>query len=270
MKEFQFKISREKLEEIKDQLKGEEEIKIKFINEEKEVIAEWKIEYNIEIYETKESEVEEIGAIEKDKSDNEENTNLNDKESKDGSSESEVNKEPENSNNKKRTRENDEPDKQMKKKKKRINKIEKLIEELTTETSAEEVQEIRILRDEEIEEEIKSIKKLVERYCEAEDINRIAVWKWYNYGKDFNVKLVERNNQNNRKDIYDEMIEIMRQQNRRITRETLRKQTQQSINLCEMFDKIGVDKINRIRETTVTTILELTKKERRQIEEHFE
>ncbi|RGB22475.1 hypothetical protein C1646_776040 [Rhizophagus diaphanus] len=68
MKEFQVKILKEKLEKIKDQLKREEEIKIKFYNEEGKIIAEWKVKYNIEVYETRESEEKETEVIEEDNS----------------------------------------------------------------------------------------------------------------------------------------------------------------------------------------------------------
>ncbi|RGB21874.1 hypothetical protein C1646_678249 [Rhizophagus diaphanus] len=103
IKEFQVKISKEKLEKIKDQLKRKEEIKIKFHDEKEKIIAKWKVEYNIEVYEIRESEEKETEVI-KENNSSEKNKTDNSEESE---KEEESNNDTESNGNRKRKVAND-------------------------------------------------------------------------------------------------------------------------------------------------------------------
>jgi hypothetical protein len=159
-------------------------------------------------------------------------------------------------------------------------RIGRLIEELSTPGN----EHGETIVEDESDEEINDIRNLVQQYQEIEDDNRKSIWNWYHFGQKLERKINEMKNQHKgrrkgldtkvREKLYDEMMRylVIGDENVKFIkkkRESLRKRAQRATGLYEMFIKIGCEKINRIKDTCVSTITTLTDGERDQIIKYF-
>jgi hypothetical protein len=150
------------------------------------------------------------------------------------------------------------------------NKVEKFVNELMTPINTEDllIPEIQNV-------ETGDIEKLVERYISLGNTNGKNILIWYNIGQTFEREIKVRINQTKpdqtaREELYDEMMEFIVDGNENIDekqkkREALRKSMQGAIKIYKLFIEVGPDKINRVKETFVTTIIKLTNPEIQQI-----
>ena len=149
--------------------------------------------------------------------------------------------------------------------------MEELIQELETPVLGEEE-----LTENEIEEDMEQndIRKLIKMFHGIEKINRKQIKKWFEYGRRFEQQVEETKNKS-KKRITDQtargkVYEEMRKQiTGNITKEAIRKRTQGCIKIYEIFMEIGRDKINRIKDCSVRTLIKLNKEEIKQIKDHF-
>jgi hypothetical protein len=150
------------------------------------------------------------------------------------------------------------------------NKVERFINELLTPINVEDllIPEIQNV-------EIYDVEKLVERYISLGNTNGKNILIWYNIGQTFEREIKVRINQTKpdqtaREELYDEMMEFMVNgleniDEKQKKREALRKSMQGATKIYKLFIEVGPDKINRIKETFVTTIIKLTNPEIQQI-----
>ena len=149
--------------------------------------------------------------------------------------------------------------------------VKELIQELETPT----------LREEEITEEIEEessrqddINKLVKMFHGIERINKKQMRRWYEYGRKFEQKVEEIKNQKRkrvpdkmaRNELYNEMRDRM---SGNTTREAIRKRTRRAIKIYEFFTEIGSERMNRIKDCTVDTIIKLNEEDIKQIKDYF-
>jgi hypothetical protein len=158
------------------------------------------------------------------------------------------------------------------------NKVELLIKELETPPH------IKIIIN--MEDEENDIEKLMTQYEKLEIGNRLLLKDWYDYGRNFYQNVEDRKRRNekgkrrksekeiktelynemmeHRKDILDENNEI-KEKNRR----NLKKRTQKAVNVYKLFIEIGNEKLERLREISVTFVVELKEEQRERIVEYF-
>jgi hypothetical protein len=158
------------------------------------------------------------------------------------------------------------------------NKVELLIKELETPPH------IKIIIN--MEDEENDIEKLMTQYEKLEIGNRLLLKDWYDYGRNFYQNVEDRKRRNekgkrrksekeiktelynemmeHRKDILDENNEI-KEKNRR----NLKKRTQKAVNVYKLFIEIGNEKLERLREISVTFVVELKEEQRERIIEYF-
>ncbi|GET54023.1 uncharacterized protein OCT59_016110 [Rhizophagus irregularis] len=148
------------------------------------------------------------------------------------------------------------------------NKVERFINELLTPVNVEDllIPEIQNV-------EIHDVEKLVERYISLGNTNSKNILIWYNIGQIFEREIKARINQTKpdqtaREELYDEMMEFIVNESideKQKKKEALRKRMQGAIKIYKLFTEIGQDKIYRVKETFVTTIIKLTNPEIQQI-----
>ncbi|GET60661.1 hypothetical protein GLOIN_2v1790846 [Rhizophagus irregularis DAOM 181602=DAOM 197198] len=148
------------------------------------------------------------------------------------------------------------------------NKVERFINELLTPVNVEDllIPEIQNV-------EIHDVEKLVERYISLGNTNGKNILIWYNIGQIFEREIKARINQTKpdqtaREELYDEMMEFIVNEStdeKQKKKEALRKRMQGAIKIYKLFTEIGQDKIYRVKETFVTTIIKLTNPEIQQI-----
>ena len=174
--------------------------------------------------------------------------------------------------NRKRRHEDESQGMRKKNRMERKSKImEELIQELETPVLGEEE-----LTENEIEEDMEQndIRKLIKMFHGIEKINRKQIKKWFEYGRRFEQQ-VEETKSKSKKRITDQtargkVYEEMRKQiTGNITKEAIRKRTQGCIKIYEIFMEIGRDKINRIKDCSVRTLIKLNREEIKQIKDHF-
>jgi hypothetical protein len=137
-----------------------------------------------------------------------------------------------------------------------------------------------------MEDEKNDIEKLMTQYEKLEIGNRLLLKDWYDYGRNFYQNVEDRKRRNekgkrrksekeiktelynemmeHRKDILDENNEI-KEKNRR----NLKKRTQKAVNVYKLFIEIGNEKLERLREISVTFVVELKEEQRERIVEYF-
>ncbi|POG58106.1 hypothetical protein GLOIN_2v1790846, partial [Rhizophagus irregularis DAOM 181602=DAOM 197198] len=148
------------------------------------------------------------------------------------------------------------------------NKVERFINELLTPVNVEDllIPEIQNV-------EIHDVEKLVERYISLGNTNGKNILIWYNIGQIFEREIKARINQTKpdqtaREELYDEMMEFIVNEStdeKQKKKEALRKRMQGAIKIYKLFTEIGQDKIYRVKETFVMTIIKLTNPEIQQI-----
>ena len=165
------------------------------------------------------------------------------------------------------------------KKTKRENKLEKFIQELSSQID----NQIGMKMEEQGEED-NDVRKLVEKYHDLGDMNSRMIWKWYYYGQSVQRKREEMKNQGKRKkksnqtikkDLYDQMMEILVTENideesKQNKREALKSRTKRAMRIYKLFIEIGSHNINKVKETSVSMISSVTKEEKGQIVKHLE
>jgi hypothetical protein len=153
--------------------------------------------------------------------------------------------------------------------------IELLIEELNTLVT----QEMVIEENEEDDIGIKNIKKLAERYYEIEKGTKELVKKWFDFGRRFTQEIETLKDKNNRKgrgnrnkseiilkkELCTKMLEYLPECNRK----TFCNRTNKAIKIYEFFMKVGSERVNRIKNTYVKTIVELNDIQMEQIREQM-
>ncbi|CAB4441800.1 unnamed protein product [Rhizophagus irregularis] len=156
------------------------------------------------------------------------------------------------------------------KKTKSEDRVEKFINELMTPINVEDllIPEIQNVENYDVE-------KLVERYISLGNTNSKNILIWYNIGQTFEQEIKARINrtktdQTVREELYDEMMKFIVDgleniDEKQKKRDTLRKRMQGAIKIYKLFIEIGPDKIYRVKETFVTTIIKLTNPEVQQI-----
>ena len=148
--------------------------------------------------------------------------------------------------------------------------IEKLIQELETPVFEEE----NIEEETEEDTEGSEIRILIRMFYGIEKVNRKQIKEWFNYGRRFEQNVEETKNRS-RKRIADQTArgkvyeEMKKQMPGIVTKEALRKRTQGAVKVYEIFMEIGREKINRIKDCTVDTIIKLNREEIKQIKNHF-
>ncbi|CAB4435128.1 unnamed protein product [Rhizophagus irregularis] len=150
------------------------------------------------------------------------------------------------------------------------NKVEGFINELLTPINVEDllIPEIQNV-------EIYDVEKLVERYISLGNTNSKNILIWYNIEQTFEREIKARINrtkpdQTAREELYDEMMKFIidgyeSTDEKQKKREALRKKMQGTTKIYKLFIEIGSDKIYRVKETFVTTIIKLTNPEVQQI-----
>ncbi|GBC30864.1 uncharacterized protein OCT59_015991 [Rhizophagus irregularis] len=170
------------------------------------------------------------------------------------------------------------------KKRKKEDKVEKFIKEVSTPIKGNErmTLESQFTGIDNQNEEINDIENLVEKYLDLGDINSRAIQKWYFLGRDFERKVEEMKNQGRKKkseqtarrDLYNEMMGLLVKgdedaEEKLRVRGALKERMQGAVKIYELFIEIRQDKINRIKETFVTTIIKFTESEKKEIIGHF-
>ncbi|RGB32313.1 hypothetical protein C1646_763074 [Rhizophagus diaphanus] len=187
MKEYQVKILKEK----------EEEIKIKFHDEEGKIISKWKVEYNIEVYEIRESEEKETEVIEEDNSSEKNETNNSGESEK----EEESNNDTESNGNKKR----------KERKRMRVEERSKAFRELLKELS------ILVREEQLIEKENSKNIPLEELFTRAIQGEQRSTEYWFDVGESFKNNLEERKHRLGKKekliriDIYNKLEKYLKE-----------------------------------------------------------
>ncbi len=153
-------------------------------------------------------------------------------------------------------------------------KIEELIQEL--ETSIYEVISEEELSENETEEDMEQndIRILIRMFHGIEKVNKEQIRKWFEYGRRFEQQVEETKNQSKKRitdqtargKVYEEM---RRKMVGNTTKEAIRKRTQGCIKIYELFMEIGKEKMNKIKDYSVKTLVRLTKEEIKQIKDHF-
>jgi hypothetical protein len=170
------------------------------------------------------------------------------------------------------------------KKRKKEDKVERFIKEVSTPIKENEriTSESQFTEIDNQNEEIDDIENLVEKYLDLGDINTRAIQKWYFLGQNFERKVEEIKNQGRRKksdqtarrDLYNEMMRLLVKEDEDAeekvrVRGALKERMQGAVKIYELFTEIGQNKINRIKETFVTTIIKFTESEKDEIIGHF-
>ncbi|PKY59911.1 hypothetical protein RhiirA4_483049 [Rhizophagus irregularis] len=170
------------------------------------------------------------------------------------------------------------------KKRKKEDKVERFIKEVSTPIKENErmTSEDQFIEIDDQNEENDDIENLVEKYLDLGDINTRAIQKWYFLGQNFERKVEEIKNQGRRKksdqtarrDLYNEMMRLLVKEDEDAeekvrVRGALKERMQGAVKIYELFTEIGQDKINRIKETFVTTIIKFTESEKEEIIGHF-
>jgi hypothetical protein len=158
-------------------------------------------------------------------------------------------------------------------------KVELLIKELETPSC------IKIVIN--MEDEKNDIEKLVMQYEKLEIGNRLLLKDWYDYGRNFYQNIEDRKRGNNerekkrksekeiRTELYNEMMEYQRDvlnednEVNEKNRENLKKRTQKAINVYKLFMEIGNEKLERLREISVTFVVKLKEEQRKKIIKYF-
>ncbi|CAB4441476.1 unnamed protein product [Rhizophagus irregularis] len=170
------------------------------------------------------------------------------------------------------------------KKRKKEDKVERFIKEVSTPIKENErmTSEDQFIEIDDQNEENDDIENLVEKYLDLGDINTRAIQKWYFLGQNFERKVEEIKNQGRRKksdqtarrDLYNEMMRLLVKEDEDAeekvrVRGALKERMQGAVKIYKLFTEIGQDKINRIKETFVTTIIKFTESEKEEIVGHF-
>ncbi|PKY61382.1 hypothetical protein RhiirA4_486277 [Rhizophagus irregularis] len=150
------------------------------------------------------------------------------------------------------------------------NKVEKFIKELRIPINNKDM-----LIPEVQNVEIYDIEKLAERYISLGNTNGKNILEWYKIGQSFEWEVKARisqmkPDQTARKELYDKMMEFIIDETENTDekhrkREALKEKMQGVVKIYKFFIEIGQDKIYRVKETFVTTIIKLTDSEMIQI-----
>jgi hypothetical protein len=159
-------------------------------------------------------------------------------------------------------------------------KVELLIKELETPSR------IKIIIN--MEDKKNDIEKLVMQYEKLEIGNRLLLKDWYNYERNFYQNIENRKRGNDEKgkkrksekeiktELYDEMMEYQRDvlnkdnEINEKNRENLKKRTQKAINVYKLSMEIGNEKLERLKEISVTFVVKLKEEQRKRIIKYFE
>ena len=260
------------INEIMEEVMGNEiEINEEDINNMEEVnetIRKYGNSFIKEIFE----EIMKEGKKEENNENNENYEEIQEKNDEGNSSEelSELEDEPPKENRKRRREDESQETRKRNRTERKSRTIEKLIQEL----------EIPVFEEENIEEETEEdtegseIRILIRMFYGIEKVNRKQIKEWFNYGRRFEQNVEETKNRS-RKRIADQTArgkvyeEMKKQMPGIVTKEALRKRTQGAVKVYEIFMEIGREKINRIKDCTVDTIIKLNREEIKQIKNHF-
>ncbi|PKY60194.1 hypothetical protein RhiirA4_517735 [Rhizophagus irregularis] len=163
------------------------------------------------------------------------------------------------------------------KKSKKEDKVEKFIKEINI--SDVDNDEITVLNGQ--SNKGSNIENLVERYNNLGSMNTTNIQGWYYFGQDFERKILEIRNQGQkrktdqtaRKEMYDQMMdtiinkEYVEDMDKK--RDTVKEKVKGAVKVYKLFIEIGKDKIKRIKETYVTTIIKFTEEEKGKIIKRF-
>jgi hypothetical protein len=138
-----------------------------------------------------------------------------------------------------------------------------------------------------MEDEKNDIEKLVMQYEKLEIGNRLLLKDWYDYGRNFYQNIEDRKRGNNerekkrksekeiRTELYNKMMEYQRDvlnednEVNEKNRENLKKRIQKAINVYKLFMEIGNEKLERLREISVTFVVKLKEEQRKRIIKYF-
>jgi hypothetical protein len=153
--------------------------------------------------------------------------------------------------------------------------IELLIEELNTPVT----QEMVIEENEKDDIKIKDSKKLAKRYYEIEKGTKELVKKWFDFGREFTQEinaLKDKNNRKGRGNRNKSEITLKKELRTKIlehllgyNRKTFCNRTNKAIKIYEFFMKVGSERVNRIKNTYIKTIVELNDIQMEQIREQM-
>lgn len=142
--------------------------------------------------------------------------------------------------------------------------------------------DVPVLEENEVldtEQVIDRIDKLARQFLNIEVKKTKRIQEWFKYGQDF-IKEVEDNierkgcsEQTAKRDLQVNMVEKAKEISisgyKIITLDAVKDSTKRAIRVWKLFDKIGSDKIWRVRKTSVRFITELKESERDQIVSYF-
>jgi hypothetical protein len=156
----------------------------------------------------------------------------------------------------------------------KMDKVELLIKELDTSITPQIT--VTNMETDKTKED-NDIKRLILQYGKLKKGNRKLLKDWYNYGRSF-VQNLEKKKLRTRKPekeikkkLYNRIVDcqMLRENERKNKKDALRKKTQRAIKTYELFMEIGNEKLERIRETFITTVIKLSEEQRKRIKKYF-
>lgn len=259
---MRIRLSKEKLEKLKQRL-NKNPILLKFEDEQGNLFETWNVSYNIEC------EMVEINGI------NDE-TMISDGQIRKRNS-NEMDNDEEISSEEKVEPENIRKRQKLTKEEKKREKLQELIKELEN-----PLKTVKIVDED--AKETSGIEEIIKRYNRVDTTNGRDIRDWYELGRRFKQEIESRkymsktktrNEQTVRQELYKEIVEYITEYTQEEIRDVnrfkgkVRKRFQNAENVYELFLKIGNDRIERIKRTTVTFVVELTEGERQSIIDHF-
>jgi hypothetical protein len=143
------------------------------------------------------------------------------------------------------------------------------------------IEEVKVPNDEMekeviIEEANIEVKDIVEQYFKVENIRSKAIRKWYRLGKLIEVKVRQnmsrdkrkKNKEKERKNIVRKVTDEI-EKKEGVKRKTINNRLEKAVKVYELFEEIGVIKIDRVKETRVATIIDITKEGFEYVKDHF-
>jgi len=143
------------------------------------------------------------------------------------------------------------------------------------------IEEVKVPNDEMekeviIEEANIEVKDIVEQYFKVENIRSEAVRKWYKLGELIEVKVRQnmsrdkrkKNKEKERKNIVKKVTDEIEKEGE-MKRKSINDKLEKALKVYELFEKIGMEKMDRIREAKVTTVTNMTKRGFEYVESYF-
>jgi hypothetical protein len=143
------------------------------------------------------------------------------------------------------------------------------------------IEEVKVPNDEKekeviIEEADIEVKDIVEQYFKVENIRSEAVRKWYRLGELIEVKVRQnmsrdkrkKNKEKERKNIVKKVTDEIEKEGE-MKRKSINDKLEKALKVYELFEKIGMEKMDRIREAKVTTVTNMTKRGFEYVESYF-